>query len=138
MFFFFFNQKPAYEWRIRDWSSGVSSSDPVEPVGGQARWAEARRLQDLHPVGCQRTPDARFQPGEGVYRRPDIIGWVDDHPVRLGEAAEARQQQGEAVALHDQTLRDRAPDRPRLLEIARLAPAAATPQKRPGDPPRER
>src|SRR3546814_11301130 len=23
----------------------------VEPVGGQARWAEARRLQDLHPVG---------------------------------------------------------------------------------------
>src|SRR3546814_1620236 len=31
IFFFFFKQKTAYEMRISDWSSGVCSSDLVEP-----------------------------------------------------------------------------------------------------------
>src|SRR3546814_2074101 len=34
VFFFLFNQKPAYGWRIRDWSSDVCSSDVVETVVG--------------------------------------------------------------------------------------------------------
>src|SRR3546814_20711959 len=32
MFFFFFKQKTAYEWRISDWSSDVCSSDLLERV----------------------------------------------------------------------------------------------------------
>src|SRR3546814_9267201 len=30
LYFFFFKQKTAYEWRIRDWSSDVCSSDLAE------------------------------------------------------------------------------------------------------------
>src|SRR3546814_6456756 len=32
--FFFFNQKPAYDMRISDWSSDVCSSDLKRPVSG--------------------------------------------------------------------------------------------------------
>src|SRR3546814_10239064 len=33
LLFFFFKQKPAYEWRISDWSSDVCSSDLAAAAG---------------------------------------------------------------------------------------------------------
>src|SRR3546814_4608918 len=73
----FFKQKTAYDFRIRDWSSDVCSSDLVVPRISAARAAVAQRhvaviaeigyrggdaeIGDPHPGG--RTGEARSHPG---------------------------------------------------------------------------
>src|SRR3546814_5871693 len=75
MFFFFFNQKTAYEMRISDWSSDVCSSDlaitalsermkldqlravaavPAAPSGGLAEWP----TMASQPAAATEKPDA--------------------------------------------------------------------------------
>src|SRR3546814_5985514 len=48
--FFFFNQKPAYEMRISDWSSDVCSSDLVHFSPGCPNFRQFRRL-GMEPAG---------------------------------------------------------------------------------------
>src|SRR3546814_3051096 len=50
--FFFFNQKPAYEMRISDWSSDVCSSDRSRPVAAdpQAGTASTAQSPPLDPA----------------------------------------------------------------------------------------
>src|SRR3546814_1064362 len=59
VFIFFFKQKTAYEMRISDWSSDVSSSD-LRPVGGH-------RHAGVH-AGHRRQP-VRPQPAGDLPRR---------------------------------------------------------------------
>src|SRR3546814_9701323 len=47
MYFFFFEQKTAYEMRISDWSSDVCSSDLL------SRWSLARRIIVRHALWRQ-------------------------------------------------------------------------------------
>src|SRR3546814_4669189 len=59
LFFFFFKQKTAYEWRISDWSSDVCSSDLRSAVGDIAWLTWANRAisptADLAAsLGCSR------------------------------------------------------------------------------------
>src|SRR3546814_9106901 len=61
-FFFFFNQKTAYEMRISDWSSDVCSSDLVAAVRRDA--GERRRQQ-----GACRRPFFHRRLGRGIGRR---------------------------------------------------------------------
>src|SRR3546814_17718476 len=59
VFFFFFNQKTAYEWRISDWSSDVCSSDLIghqqlAAVGRSRRGHAPLSRISRHPVGAVR------------------------------------------------------------------------------------
>src|SRR3546814_6993045 len=51
VFFFFFKQKPAYEMRIRDWSSDVCSSElllaGLNLVGLERAGVDSKEIQDL-------------------------------------------------------------------------------------------
>src|SRR3546814_6334319 len=82
--FFFFKQKTAYEMRISDWSSDVSSSD-LQVVG---------EVDDLEPH--RRQPRA---PGGGD-RAPDLVGVVVDAVVRhrLPVPAQRVREQSQAAA----------------------------------------
>src|SRR3546814_4077188 len=94
---FFFNQKPAYELRIIDWSSYVCSSDLSmvfsprwrrrEPGMSYSRWANSRTI-------CCNSPRARrsrLTRGPSTDRRNKALGsiaFMGTHLVDEGYAAQ--------------------------------------------------
>src|SRR3546814_5077489 len=81
-FFFFFNQKPAYEMLSSDWSSDVCSSDLASPVGTPAM---------LAPALCTPEPDQPRQFGPVDRVEPAMFGH-DRHDDSMSQASRERKQ----------------------------------------------
>src|SRR3546814_10787012 len=92
--FFFFKQKPAYEMRMSDWSSGVCSSDLGRPA-----LAHKRRQAVLRSAArCRRRSDRTWR------RRRDGV-WVLGHRCilrcRPGQTQPRRDLRPERAALQN-------------------------------------
>src|SRR3546814_1090056 len=107
--FFFFNQKTAYEMRIRDWSSDLCSSDlwHAQPPGWRVRPPDRRSGGDSPHLrrqaasqqagtssrGARRHPDDRGRRSGG--RRPGQVGpnQLRRHSRRAGPARATRSEE---------------------------------------------
>src|SRR3546814_1123378 len=78
-YFFVFKKKPAYEWRISDWSSDVCSSDLVAHPVGPGRGEEAARPPRQHRIeAVQHGGDRHHGDRHGGELRPDGEPRVDE------------------------------------------------------------
>src|SRR3546814_4038489 len=96
LFFFFFNQKTAYEMRISDWSSDVCSSDlegfgRVEQLlqGIDAQHARPREDSIVDSIGAGQGPGVGSR-GTGALRMPAALD--DDDRLAAGGNARRRHE----------------------------------------------
>src|SRR3546814_5953060 len=75
--FFFFEQKPAYELRISDWSSDVCSSDL-----GQKVWTSLGQWADYGILIARTDPDAPKHRGITYFAFPMRQDGVEVRPLR--------------------------------------------------------
>src|SRR3546814_5851905 len=97
-FFFFFNQKTAYEMRISDWSSDVCSSDLTAEEADVAA-QETKSAVDVADKGSQELiNDVPIT----LVRRVLIVRKEAAEPIRgsWSERAPRRRRRGRAAAVH--------------------------------------
>src|SRR3546814_4761375 len=97
--FFFFKQKTEYEWRIRDWSSDVCSSDLVQPTGrGDAHLGEAAAFEEQRHRCRVEVVEMLVVDGAGCVAERDRVESVD---VGAGEQHPAARPHQPTAALQE-------------------------------------
>src|SRR3546814_9310711 len=112
--FFFFNQKTAYEMRIRDWSSDVCSSDLGEAPGQRTVGALDGEQAIGGSLGCRQKARRAGQAVRLHHATQEIAEGVRQRPGGVAEAA-----------VGDPAVRTLPAERPVDLAQPRLAVALA-------------